>query len=142
MSRKLNEQFFKEYLLLEKECRKKFDVEIGGVRKYIDRFDSFQFLPERDEVETALCRYSELYYKFANHPDALEKNDALKPSDIKWVRDFTGRVRTQTDPISLYLKKAERYFRRKKLKKILMISLFVLIALAAAAVTVYFTQFR
>ena len=60
MSRKLNEQFFKEYLLLEKECRKKFDVEIGGIRKYIDRFDSFQFLPERDEVETALCRYSEL----------------------------------------------------------------------------------
>ncbi len=58
------------------------------------------------------------------------------------MRDFTGRVRTQTDPISLYLKKAERYFRRKKLKRILTISLFVLIALAAAAVTVYFTQFR
>lgn len=142
MSRKLNEQFFKEYLLLEKECRKKFDVELGGIRKYIDRFDNFQFLPERDEVETSLCRYSELYYKFANHPDALQKNDDLKPADVKWVRDFTARVRTQADPISLYLKKAERYFRRRKLKRILVVSLVVLIALAAAAAAIYFTQFR
>ena len=141
MSRKLNEQFFKEYLLLEKECRKKFDVEIGGIRKYIDRFDNFQFLPERDEVETSLCRYSELYYKFANHPDALQKNDDLTSADVKWVRDFTSRVRTQTDPISLYLKKAERYFRRRKFKKILIISVVVLIALAAAVASVYFTQF-
>lgn len=141
MSKKLNEQFFKEYLLLEKECRKKFDVETGGIRKYIDRFDSFRFLPEREEVESALCRYSELYYKFANHPDALQKNDDLKASDIRWVRDFAARVRTQSDPISLYLKKAERYFRRRKLKRIFISALAVLLVLSAAAVAVYFSYF-
>lgn len=141
MSKKLNEQFFKEYLLLEKECRKKFDVETGGIRKYIDRFDSFRFLPEREEVESALCRYSELYYKFANHPDALQKNDDLMASDIKWVRDFANRVRTQSDPISLYLKKAERYFRRRKAKRIFISVLAVLLVLAAAVIAVYFSYF-
>lgn len=141
MSRKLNEQFFKEYLLLEKECRKKFDVETGGIRKYIDRFASFRFLPEREEVENALCHYSELYYKFANHPDALQKSDDLTNADVKWVRDFAGRLRMQKDPISLYLKKAERYFRRRKIKRICLWVLAILLVLGAAAVAVWFSFF-
>ena len=83
-----------------------------------------------------LVRYRNLRNRFAHEPGAIRKTDDIVKDDIRWISRFRKSVQKKRDPISKYLRKARRYARRKKLKRLFVISL--LIALAAAGTALYF----
>lgn len=134
--RKINEAFLSGYNELDKDCAEKFGVSSGGVTEYINRLNNARFAPGRDDVLPRLVRYRNIRNKFAHEPDALRKSDEITKVDVKWLRSFNRDVIKKKDPISLYLRKARKFARRRKLRRWAYVFLFAVIA--ALAVALYF----
>ena len=134
MGRKLNEKFVNTFIELDKLCCEKFGVASNGVTEYINRLNNARFAPNRDEVLPELVKYRNLRNRFAHEPQALRKTSDIAKSDIKWVAKFRKSVKKKKDPISKYLKKARRFARRRKLRKLIL----ALVVLGLAAAAAYF----
>lgn len=136
MSKRVNEKFVNAYMELDRCCCEKFGISAGGITEYINRLGNARFAPKRDEVLPKLVKYRNIRNIFAHEAKELKKNDELGKADIKWVKKFTKFVEKKKDPYSVYLKKARKYARHKKARRIL-IAMLVLLA-AAAGVAAYF----
>ena len=133
MSRKINEKFLSNFLELDKLCCEKFGVATNGVTEYINRLNNARFAPNRDEVLPRLVKYRNLRNRFAHEPQAVRKCDDLTKADVKWVGKFKKSVKGKKDPISKYLRKARRFARNRKLRKVLLALLIVAIVAGGAA---------
>ena len=133
MGRRINEAFLSLYMDLDKDCCEKFGVASGGVTEYINRLNNARFAPGRDDVLPRLVRYRNLRNKFAHEIAAIRRVDEITKVDVNWLRAFDKDVRKKKDPISLYLRKARKYARRRKIRRIFYIVLIVIIAALATA---------
>ena len=132
MSKKINKKFLKLFVELDSSCCDKLGVKAGGVTEYINRLESARFAPKRDEVLDALNKYRNVRNVLAHDAKAIKKNKILIKRDLKWIKKFIKSLKRKKDPISAYLRKARKYARRKKAKKVA-IWLVVIAAAAAAA---------
>lgn len=119
VGRRINEKFLASYMELDKDCCEKFGVTIGGVTEYINRLNNARFAPGRDDVLPRLVRYKNLKTKFDHEVGAIRRVDELTKVDIRWLREFDRALQRKRDPISLYLRKAKKYARRKKLRRVI-----------------------
>ena len=133
MGRRINEAFLSTYMDLDKDCCEKFGVASGGVTEYINRLNNARFAPGRDDVLPRLVRYRNLRNKFAHEVAAIRKVDEITKVDVNWLRAFDKDVRKKKDPISHYLRKARKFARRRKIRRIFYIVLIVIIAALATA---------
>lgn len=131
--KKINEAFLAGYIELDRDCCEKFGVSTGGITEYINRLNNARFAPGRDEVLPRLVRYRNTRNKFAHETDALRKTDEVTKVDVKWLRSFNKDIIKKRDPISLYLRKARKYARRRKLRRWIYVVLFAIIAVLATA---------
>ncbi len=136
MSKKLNEKFIRAYIALDKVCCEKLGTAAGGVTEYINRLSNARFAPGRDEVLPHLVKYRNIRNVFAHEPNALKKNDELTSKDLTWIGKFTRDLGRKKDPISLYLRKAKRYMRGKRIKRYIIMGAIVLALFVA--VILYF----
>ncbi len=118
LGKRINEKFLTCYMSLDKICCDKFGIATGGVTEYINRLNNARFAPGRDDVLPRLVRYRNLRNKFAHEVGALRRVDELAKVDIKWLRSFERDLNKKRDPISVYLKKARRHVRRRRLRRI------------------------
>ena len=118
MGKRINEHFLSSYMELDKDCCDKFGVTTGGVTEYINRLNNARFAPGRDDVLPRLVRYRNLRNKFSHEVGALRRVDEITKVDVSWLRSFNRDVRKKRDPISVYLKRARRYVRRRKLRRV------------------------
>ena len=135
--KKINEAFLAGYIELDKDCCEKFGVSTGGITEYINRLNNARFAPGRDEVLPRLVRYRNTRNKFAHELSALRKTDEVTKVDVKWLRSFNKDIIKKRDPISLYLRKARKYARRRRLRRWIYVALFAIIA--ALATALYFS---
>ena len=133
MSKKINKKFLKLFVELDSNCCDKLGVKAGGVTEYINRLESARFAPKRDEVLDALNKYRNVRNVLAHDAKAIKKNKILIKRDLKWIKKFIKSLKRKKDPISAYLRKARKYARRRKTKKVLL-GLVVVAGIAAAAV--------
>lgn len=133
LSKRINQNFLEIYKELDKDCCEKFGLTAGGVTEYINRLNNARFAPERDDVLTRLVRYRNVRNKFAHDITAVRKSDELSKSDLKWLKTFKKDLSRKKDPISVYLKKARRYARRRKFYKILFIVMLIVVVILALA---------
>ena len=133
MSKKINEVFLSEYIELDKNCCEKFGTSTGGVTEYINRLNNARFAPGRDDVLPRLVRYRNTRNKMAHEVGALTKSEEITKADVKWIRAFDKK----NDPISLYLRKARKYIRRRRFRRFIYAAIVVIIVGVAAAL--YFT---
>ena len=136
MGRRMNETFISEYIELDKNCCEKFGITMGGVTEYINRLNNARLAPGRDEVLPRLVRYRNIRNKMAHEQGALTKSEEITKADVKWLRAFDKSVVKKSDPISLYLRKARRYVRRRRFRKFLYV--FFSLLLLAGAIALYF----
>lgn len=136
MSNKLNGTFLNSYIELDKICCLKFGTVTGGVTEYINRLINARFAPERDDVLPRLVKYRNIRNRMAHEEGALKNIDEITKSDLRWIEGFKKDISKKNDPISVYLRKARRYARRRKARKYLVIA--AVIAVIAAAVALYF----
>ena len=139
MGLKINEKFLAAFVSLDKVCCAKFGVSNGGVTDYVNRLINARFAPGRDTVLPKLVRYTNLRNRLANEAGAMKQLDEVTKADIKWISEFEKSLNKKKDPISLYLRKARRYARRRKLRRILIgVGIVALIAAALAVWLVFF----
>ena len=132
MGYKVNEQFLNAFIALDKVCCAKFGVPTGGVTDYVNRLINSRFAPGRDDVLPKLVRYTNIRNRLAHEVGAMRQLDEVTKNDVKWLREFEKSVSKKKDPISLYLRKARRYARLRRLRTTGIIILLVA-ALAVAA---------
>lgn len=132
MGYKVNEQFLNAFIALDKVCCAKFGVSTGGVTDYVNRLINSRFAPGRDDVLPKLVRYTNIRNRLAHEVGAMRQLDEVTKNDVKWLREFEKSVSKKKDPISLYLRKARRYARLRRLRTTGIIILLVA-ALAVAA---------
>ncbi len=132
MSKKINKKFLKLYVELDSTCCDRLGVKAGGVTEYINRLESARFAPKRDEVLDALNRFRNIRNVLAHDAKAVKKNKILTKADLKWIKKFNKSLKKKKDSISAYLRKARKYARGKKFKKVIV----GLVVVAAAAVGV------
>ena len=137
MSKKLNEKFLKGFQELDRLCCEKFGVATGGVTEYINRLNNARFAPDRDTVLPRLVKYRNVRNLFAHEPGAIRKNDEVVKEDITWLAHFRRDVQKKRDPISKYLRKARRFARARKVKRVLL-RLLILALVAAVTALVLF----
>ena len=133
MSKKINKKFLKLYVELDSHCCDRLGVKAGGVTEYINRLESARFAPNRDEVLDNLNKYRNLRNVLIHEHKAMKKNKILNKHDLKWIKKFNKALKRKKDPISSYLRKARKYSRRRKFKKVFI----VLLILAIVAVGVF-----
>ncbi len=133
MSKKINKKFLKLYVELDSHCCDRLGVKAGGVTEYINRLESAKFAPKRDEVLDSLNKYRNVRNMLANDPKAMKKSKILTKFDLKWIKKFNKTLKKKKDPISAYLKKARKFARKRKFKRV-----FIVLALAGAAAAAYF----
>ena len=138
MSKRLNENFLKSFLELDRLCCEKFGVATGGVTEYINRLNNACFAPDRDTVLPKLVKYRNIRNLFAHEPGAIRKSDEVTKEDLNWLLHFRRDVIKKRDPISKYLRKARRFARARKIKRALFITLIVLLVVAVAAIVCLF----
>lgn len=138
MSKRLNENFLKSFLELDRLCCEKFGVATGGVTEYINRLNNARFAPDRDTVLPKLVKYRNIRNLFAHEPGAIRKSDEVTKEDLNWLLHFRRDVIKKRDPISKYLRKARRFARARKIKRALFITLIVLLVVAVAAIVCLF----
>lgn len=138
MSKRLNENFLKSFLELDRLCCEKFGVATGGVTEYINRLNNARFAPDRDTVLPKLVKYRNIRNLFAHEPGAIRKSDEVTKEDLNWLLHFRRDVIKKRDPISKYLRKARRFARARKIKRALFITLIVLLVIAVAAIVCLF----
>ena len=131
VGRRINESFLSAYIELDKDCCEKFGVTTGGVTEYINRLNNARFAPGRDDVLPRLVRYRNIRNKFAHEISAIRRVDEITKVDVSWLRAFNRDVVRKRDPISAYLRKARRFARRRKLRRIFYgVSFTVIVVLA------------
>ena len=133
MSKKINKKFLKLYVELDSHCCDRLGLKAGGVTEYINRLESAKFAPKRDETLDSLNKYRNVRNILANDPKAMKKSKILTKYDLKWIKKFNKTLKKKKDPISSYLKKARKFARKRKFKRV-----FVVLALAGAAAAAYF----
>ena len=116
MGYKVNEQFLNAFIALDKVCCAKFGVPTGGVTDYVNRLINSRFAPDRDDVLPKLVRYTNIRNRLAHEVGAMRQLDEVTKNDVKWLREFEKSVSKKKDPISLYLRKARRYARLRRLR--------------------------
>ncbi len=131
MSKKYDQAFFDIYYSVDKRCCKKFGIEKDGVSEYLTRLENARFAPHREEVLSILTKCKNL-----NSGSSLKDGDAKKyagilKSAIKWLKKFDKKLKGKKDPLSLYLKKARRYKRRKNFGRFLTVLFFLAVDAAA-----------
>ena len=134
MSRKVNEAFFEYYVQLDKLCCDKFGITEKGATEYITRLNNARFAPSRDEVLPKLVKYRNLRNSLAHDEGAMISSTDITKQDAKWVKDFVKTLDKKRDPLSLYLRKAQRHQRLRKLRRVLIISFLVIAAVAAGII--------
>ena len=132
MSKKINKKFLKLYVELDSHCCDRLGVKAGGVTDYINRLESAKFAPKRDETLDSLNKYRNVRNILANDPKAMKKSKILTKYDLKWIKKFNKTLKKKKDPISSYLKKARKFARNRKFRRV-----FVVLALAGAAAAAY-----
>lgn len=137
MGWKRNEKFLNTYIELDKMCCEKFGVQSGGVTEYVNRLNNARFAPGRDEVLPKLVKYRNIRNRFAHEPSAMRTTDEIIKDDIKWLNHFKHDVSKKKDPISKYLRKARRYARRRKARKIFIVILILALIAGAAAAAIF-----
>ena len=131
VGRRISETFLSSYMELDKDCCEKFGITTGGVTEYINRLNNARFAPGRDDVLPRLVRYRNIRNKFAHEVSAIRKVDEITKVDVNWLRSFNKDVIKKRDPISLYLRKAKRFARRRKAHRWFYVILFAIIAVLA-----------
>ena len=139
MGRRLNESFCDAFMELDKRCCEKFGIVSGGVTEYINRLNNARFAPGRDEALPRLVRYRNLRNKMLHEPGAVRKINEITKADIKWVKRFDRDLSKRRDPISVYLKKARAYARRRRVMRYITAGAVILLVAAVIAVVVYLT---
>lgn len=138
MSNKLNTPFLNSYLELDKVCCIKFGIVSGGITEYINRLINIRFAPQRDEVLPRLVRYRNIRNRMAHEAGAITEIDEITKSDLRWLEGFKRDMNKKRDPISIYLRKARKYARRRKIRRLLITSGIIILLLIAAAAAAYF----
>lgn len=133
MGLKQNSKFLSTYNGLDKICCQKFGIVTGGTTEYISRLMNTRFAPERDEVLARLVKYRNLRNRMAHEVGALEDAEGITKADLRWIAGFTKDLEKKRDPISLYLRRARRYARRRRMAKYVIFALVILAAAAAVA---------
>ena len=131
MGKKFNSAFLNAYIELDKMCCHKFGKVTGGITEYINRLINARFAPEREQVLPRLVRYRNIRNRIAHEAGALQNIDELTRSDVKWLEDFVKDIEKKRDPITLYLRKARKYAKRRRTRKRI-VGFFVLLLIAAA----------
>lgn len=135
MGRRLNEDFLTSYMKLDNACCDKFHVVSGGVTAYINRLNNARFAPDREEVLPRLVRYRNIRNRMAHEAGLVKRSNEINKTDVAWVKKFCAAVEKQRDPISVYLRKARRYAKKRKLKKYFTVGAFVaLVAIIVALI--------
>ena len=132
MAKMITEAFFEEYSTLDELCLKKLGVEKMGVSEYIKRLNNARFAPSRDEVLPHLTRIRAIVTNLKEEDGTAD----IPKSDVKWLRAFSKSIEKKRDPLSLYLKRAHRHARLRKLRNALIITFLVAVAIAAAVIAV------
>ena len=134
MGKRTNERFLEAYIDLDKACCAKFDVASGGVTEYINRLGNTRFAPGRDEVLPHLVKYRNIRNVFTHEPNALRRNDELTAKDLTWISKFKRDLARKKDPISVYLRKAKRYMRGKRIKRYIILGAVVIAIIVAVII--------
>ena len=111
---KINEAFLNAFIEVDNICTAKFGVRYGRVSEYINRLRNAKFATGRDEVLPRLVRYTNLRNRLAHEASALRQIDEITKDDIKWLVSFGKVLEKKKDPMSLYLRKARKYARRRR----------------------------
>lgn len=138
MQNKLGALFMRTYTELDNLCALKFGTGTDGVTEYINRLITYRFAPDREVVLPRLVKYRNIKNSVGGEGEfSAEINDVSK-SDIHWLEEFMKDVATKKDPLSVYLKKARTYARRRKgLRRFFTVGA-LLVLLISAAVAAYF----
>ncbi len=136
MGKKINQAFVAAYNDLDKSLGEKFGIANGGVTEYINRLNHARFAPDRDEVLPVLVKYRTITNKFTYEPLSVKKDKELAKADVKWVKKFSKNVSKKKDPLSLYLKKAKKYARGRKVKRVILTVLGIAVVAAAVVAAV------
>ena len=142
MSNKLNSAFLNSYIELDKICSLKFGTVTGGVTEYINRLINARFAPNRDDTLPRLVRYRNIRNRIAHEEGALGNIDEISKSDIRWIEGFKHELNKKKDPISVYLRKARSFARRRKVRRALTAASVITVLLLAAAAAAYFLYFK
>ena len=131
-----NSLFLNSYIELDKICAQKFGITSGGVTEYINRLVNSRFAPDRDEALPRLLKYRNIRNRIAHEEGALGQIDEITKIDLKWLDSFKYSIVKKRDPISVYLRKARKYAKRRRAKRII-VSIALLIIAAAVAAGLY-----
>lgn len=134
---KINEKFLNAFIEVDKTCSTKFGVSGSGVNEYITRLRNSRFAQGRDEVLSRLTKYLNLRNRLAHEAGALSQIDEISKEDVKWLESFEKSLEKKKDPISLYLRKARRYAKRRKALKVVLTIGIIALVLAVAAGAVF-----
>ena len=128
-----NSLFLNSYIELDKICAEKFGMTSGGVTEYINRLVNSRFAPDRDEALPRLLKYRNIRNRIAHEEGALGQIDEITKLDLKWLDSFKYAIIKKRDPISVYLRKARKYAKRRRAKRIIISVVLLIIAAAIAA---------
>ena len=140
MSSKHNSAFLNSYIELDKICCHKFGVVTGGITEYVNRLINARYAPDREQVLPRLVRYRNIRNRIAHEAGALQSINEINKSDVRWIGEFIKDIEKKRDPISLYLRKARKYAKRRRAKK-RFYAIFATLLLVGAAVGAYFLFF-
>lgn len=138
MSRKYNSAFLNSYIELDKICSHKFGIVSGGITEYVNRLISAKYAPDREQVLPRLVRYRNIRNRIAHEAGALQSIDEITKADVKWIEEFIKDIDKKRDPISLYLRKARKYAKRRRVRRRVIGTIIILLVLAAAAAVFFF----
>ena len=124
----LNQIFFNTYIKVDKVCCAKLGVERGGVSAYINKLTNNRFAPDREETLERLINLRNARNALAHEEDAMGTYKQVTRQDVKWLQNFERELIRKKDPISLYLRRARGYVRRRNV-----LAIIAVLALAAAA---------
>ncbi len=133
MGHKDNSAFLNSYIELDKICCHKFGIVTGGITEYVNRLINARYAPEREQVLPRLVRYRNIRNRIAHEAGALQNTDEVGKSDVRWLESFIKDIEKKRDPISLYLRKARKYAKRRKAKKRIFVGILIAVLLLAAA---------
>ena len=123
------------YMELDAVCSEKLNVSSGGVTEYVNRLNNARVAPGRDEALPKLVRYRTIRNMLSHEAGAIKRDNGVLKSDISWLKKFSSNLKKKKDPLSLYLRRARRYLRFRKIRKfftLLSVFLFIAIVLAVA----------
>ncbi len=137
MGHRYNSAFLNSYIELDKICCHKFGVVTGGITEYVNRLINARYAPDREQVLPRLVRYRNIRNRIAHEAGALQSIDEVGKSDVRWLSAFIKDIEKKRDPISLYLRKARKYAKRRKARRRLL-GVTATLVIVAAAVAAYF----